>query len=75
MQIFVRTFDGTTITLDVETTDTIQQVKAKIQDKTGVPWDQQRLISYIQLEDDNTLATYGITQHTTLHLTGKLTGK
>ena len=69
MQIFVRTLTGKTITLDVEPTDSIQNIKARIRDKEGIPPDLQRLyFMNIQLLDGKTLANYGIGEGSTLHL-------
>lgn len=73
MQLFVKTMTGKTVSIEVEEGESIEDVKAKISEKEGIPPEQQRLIfGGQQLEDAKTLEDYGVGDDDTFHLVLRL---
>ena len=73
MQLFVKTLTGKTVTIDVEEGESIEDVKAKIAEKEGIPPEQQRLIfGGQQLQDGKTIDDYDVGDDSTLHLVLRL---
>lgn len=75
IQVFVKTLTGKTITLEISPSETIEDVKLRIQDREGVSADQQRLIfAEKQLQSNQLVSEYGIKKDSTLHLVLNLCG-
>jgi ubiquitin C len=73
MQLFVKTLTGKTVSIEVEEGESIEDVKAKIAEKEGIPAEQQRLIfGGQQLQDQKTLQDYDVGDDSTLHLVLRL---
>jgi ubiquitin len=73
MQLFVKTLTGKTVTVEVDPGATIDAIKQQVQDKEGIPPDQQRLIfAGKQLEDGHTIQEYNLEADSTLHMVLRL---
>lgn len=74
-QVFVKTLQGETVTLEIMPFETVKNVKRKIQDKEGIPVDEQRLLlNGKQLECDRTVKSYDVQKGSTLHVAARIRG-